>query len=219
MHVLNGLVHFVSSTYRIDADDEQVFLADGSNESEYAPISRDSELGQVQVVAAGESDAAGPLSSIAAGEFIEAAGPSFHDGVVSGDKPAVGIITDADGAATTFQAVQRLLDNPRDSTEIRVLYETPSEDGIALRNRLEALALIHPRFKVRYAATEAASEKFDGFAGPVDAGMVARTMPPPAAGTEVVVAGSEGLRNRLCGADGLLAGMKYEAGAVKCVRQ
>ena len=39
------------------------------------------------------------------------------------------------------------------------------------------------------------------------------------AGTQVVVAGGEDLRGRMCGAEGVLAGMKYAGEAVKCLRQ
>jgi len=56
----------------------------------------------VQVLAVGESDGAGPLGSVTAGDVVEAEGPTLHDSVATGREPAVGIVTDASGAATAF---------------------------------------------------------------------------------------------------------------------
>lgn len=111
-----------------------------------------------------------------------------------------------------------MLEDPRDFTEIRVLYEAGSDEQVALRNRFDAMSLVHPRFKVHYTATQSAGESWDGFVGEVGPGMLARTMPPPSESTQMVVAGSDVLRARLCGADGALAGMKYSKESVKCMR-
>ena len=46
--------------------------------------------------------------------------------------------------------LQAILDNPKDRTEISLLYANVSEKDILLKDKLDALAAKHPNFTVHY---------------------------------------------------------------------
>lgn len=85
-----------------------------------------------------------------------------------------------------------------------------------LRNYIDALSLIHPRFKVSVVVDEA-DEAWTGPTGAVTAALLAGVMPPASEGATtavLVAAGGESLE-RLVGAEGgvggVLGSMKYSA--------
>jgi NAD(P)H-flavin reductase len=96
-----------------------------------------------------------------------------------------------------------------------------------LRNHLDALALIHPRFKLSIVVDEA-DAAWDGPSGPVTKGLLASVLPPPtgAGSTAVLVAGPEPFQRAITGSpaaaggpelSGTLGDMKYAADQVHSI--
>lgn len=85
-----------------------------------------------------------------------------------------------------------------------------------LRNHLDALALIHPRFKLSIIVDEG-DAAWDGPTGPASKTLLASILPPPTEGdaTTILVAGSEPFQTAISGstsdgaAGGLLGEMRY----------
>jgi len=63
---------------------------------------------------------------------------------------AVGMVAGGSGITPMLQLVRAILDNPRDRTEIRLIYANKTEADIVLKDELDALAATHPQFKVVY---------------------------------------------------------------------
>lgn len=138
----------------------------------------------------------------------------------------VSMLCGGTGIAPMYQALQRVLADPADSTEITLLYGNRSEADILLRKELEALAAKHPQLKVHHilgaAAGDSAPEGWKGEVGWIDAEKIKRLCAAPAADTLVFVCGVPAMYVALCGgrgekevpADSVLATLGYTADMV-----
>lgn len=99
-----------------------------------------------------------------------------------------------------FQAVQRVLDDPADKTEVTLLYGSKTESDILLRAELDALAAKHPaQLKLHYVLSDGAPEGWAGEVGIVDEDKISRLCAAPAADTLVFVCGVPPMYDSLCG--------------------
>lgn len=186
----------------------------------YTPTSREHDKGFFDLVV--KTYPEGKLSKhifgLDQGDFLEFKGPFKKLDISSNSKKAIGMIAGGTGITPMLQVIQKLLDDPRDKTELRLLYANNTEDDIILKNQLDALALVHPRFKVYYTVTEP-GEGWTGFTGFVDADKVAATLPPPSDDHLVLVCGPPPMVKAMSGGkakdksqgplEGLLKEMKY----------
>lgn len=165
------------------------------------------------------------MFNLKAGDLLEMKGPFQKIDVHSNFKKAVGLVAGGTGITPMLQIIHKLLEDPRDNTEIRLLYANNSPDEIILKNQLDALALVHPRFKVYYTVSEVPEgAKWDGYTGFVTPEMLAETMPPPSDDHMVFVCGPPPMVNAISGSkakdksqgelSGHLAKMQYTAAQV-----
>ena len=63
---------------------------------------------------------------------------------------SVAMVAGGTGIAPMYQVILEMLSNPRDKTEIRLIYASRTEEDIILRTELDALATVYPNFKVRF---------------------------------------------------------------------
>ena len=111
------------------------------------------------------------------------------------------------GIAPMYQALQRMLDDPSDSTPVRLLYGNRSVDDILLRKELDELAAKHPEqltltHIIGASADDPAPEGWEGEVGWIDKDRVERLCFPPAEDTLVFVCGVPAMYDALCGPRG-----------------
>ena len=105
--------------------------------------------------------------------------------------------------APMYQALQRVLDDPADSTVVTLLYGSKTEPDILLRSELDALAAKHPaQLKLHYILSADAPEGWAGESGFIDEEKIARLCPGPADDTLVFVCGVPPMYEALCGPRG-----------------
>ena len=101
--------------------------------------------------------------------------------------------------------LRAILANPRDRTEVRLVYASKTPADIILKAELDALAVVHPNFKVLYTVSSAPPEAewtpAKGALGHVSKDMLTSFLPPPAADARhrVFVCGPPGFMRALSG--------------------
>lgn len=101
------------------------------------------------------------LESLNVGDTIDVKGPVGHfvyDGrgaYTLNRKPAtakhINLIAGGTGITPCWQVIRTVIDDPEDTTQVRLLYANQCEDDILLREHLEELAAEHPdKFKLWY---------------------------------------------------------------------
>ena len=102
------------------------------------------------------------------------------------------------------QALQTMLADPADTTEVTLLYGNKSEPDILLRSELDKLAAQHPeRLSLTHVIGGAPDDPpppgWDGETGWIDAEKIERLCPPPADDALVFVCGLPSMYESLCG--------------------
>ena len=70
---------------------------------------------------------------------MEMKGPIQKTPVTRNMKKYIGMVAGGSGITPMIQVIDHLLDDPRDNTEIRLLFANVSEDDILLRNKLDGV--------------------------------------------------------------------------------
>jgi len=132
---------------------------------------------------------------------VEVKGPFTKFVYKANEWESVGMVAGGTGITPMYQLLLEILSNPRDRTEVRLVYSSRTEADIILREELDALAAAYPNFKVRYTLTGAAPAGWAGAKGRVGRDMLAASLPPPREGakTKVFVSGPPGFMKALCG--------------------
>ena len=102
------------------------------------------------------------------------------------------------------QALQTMLADPADTTEVTLLYGNKSEPDILLRSELDKLAAQHPeQLRLTHVVGGAPDDPpppgWDGETGWIDAEKIERLCPPPADDALVFVCGLPSMYESLCG--------------------
>ncbi|RYG47242.1 hypothetical protein EON67_08750, partial [archaeon] len=84
------------------------------------------------------------------GDEVEIKGPIKKFDYVPNTWNAIGMIAGGSGITPMLQLIRAILDNPRDKTEVRLLFANKTPADVILKAELDALAAVHPNFKVTY---------------------------------------------------------------------
>lgn len=96
----------------------------------------------------------------------------------------VGMIAGGSGITPMYQLLQAILANPRDRTQVRLVYASRTPHDIILKEELDKLASIYPNFKVLYTVSQPGDDwNWTGATGHVNAEMVRTVLPPPQPGS------------------------------------
>ncbi|PKI82684.1 cytochrome-b5 reductase [Malassezia vespertilionis] len=137
------------------------------------------------------------------GDKLEMKGPKgmfdYHPNMAD----SIGMIAGGSGLTPCLQVLEAALREPRDHTKFSLLYANVSEDEILLRDRLDALAELHPsRFKVRYFLDRPPTDWEHGV-GFISKDEIAKHLPPPHERNRVVMCGPppmvESMKGHLAG--------------------
>ena len=87
------------------------------------------------------------LNAVKAGDKVEMKGPFSKFVYKANDWDAIGMVAAGTGITPMYQVLLEILGNPRDKTEVRLVYASRSD--IILKDELDALQAVYPNFKVR----------------------------------------------------------------------
>ena len=140
------------------------------------------------------------LWDVKEGDSLELKGPFQKFAYEANQWASVGLIAGGTGITPMYQLILEMLSNPRDRTEIRLVYGARSEEDIILRDELDALAAAYPNFKVVYTLSKP-SAAWSGRTGHVNKELLAAVLPPPQekAATKILVCGPPAFMAALSG--------------------
>jgi cytochrome-b5 reductase len=90
------------------------------------------------------------FGALKVGDSLEMKGPFVKFAYEANAQAALALVAGGTGIAPMVQLLRAILDNPRDRTEVRLVYASKTPADVILKAELDALALTHPNFKVLY---------------------------------------------------------------------
>jgi cytochrome-b5 reductase len=196
----------------------------------YTPTSPVHERGTFELIVKSYPDGkvSKAMSSLKPGDQVDMKGPFLKFAYSPNQWKGVGMLAGGTGITPFYQLLHEILSNPRDKTEVRLVYASRSPEDIILKKELDALAVKHPNFKVFYAVDTAPDSWKDGVIGRVSKEIIADFCPPPHAGGKdqsasykMLVCGPPGFMKVLSGEkaspmdQGELTGLLKEMGYAK----
>jgi len=113
-------------------------------------------------------------------------------------KRYLGLIAGDIGIAPMLPWIYAIMSNPKDYTQVSLLYSTEIAEEVLLKDNLDELAAAHPNFKVFY-TVDIASKGWKGGKGYISEDMIVKGLPHPSENTLILIAGSPKMMDLLCG--------------------
>ncbi|KAG0572234.1 hypothetical protein KC19_VG078400 [Ceratodon purpureus] len=132
------------------------------------------------------------------GDSLEMRGPVVELQYKVNMKKHLGLIAGDIGITYMLQLINAIMSNPKDNTQVSLLYENESPEDILFKEKLDKLSQSHPNFKVFYTVIIAGGER-QGGQGHVSADMIYKALPHPSSHTLILVSGPPKLIDRVCG--------------------
>lgn len=181
----------------------------------YTPTSPENAIGSTTLVV--KSYANGKLSkaigNLQPGDTIEFKGPFQKFEYKPNMKKYIGMIAGGTGITPMLQLIEKILSNPRDNTEVRLVFANKTPQDVLLKDRLDALAWKHANFKVLY-TVDKGDDDWDGESGYVSTSMIRSVLPPPVEDSLILVCGPPGMVKHVAG-EGPGPSNKFQQGELK----
>ncbi|KAG1327635.1 NADH--cytochrome b5 reductase 1 [Cocos nucifera] len=157
----------------------------------YTPTTLDSDLGCFELVI--KMYPQGRMShhfrEMRVGEYLSVKGPKGRFKYGPGQVRAFGMIAGGSGITPMFQVTRAILENPKDKTEVYLIYANVTYEDILLKEELDGLASNHPTcFKVYYVLNQP-PDQWNGGVGFVSKEMIQAHCPAPAPDIQVLRCG------------------------------
>jgi len=110
----------------------------------------------------------------------------------------IGMIAGGTGITPMLQMLKEILSNPKDKTEVHLVFANNTEDDIMQKNVLDQMAVEYHNFHVHYVVAKP-RPSWKGGVGFVDLDTVERKIPAPEEGTMVFVCGPPGMMESISG--------------------
>ncbi len=158
------------------------------------------------------------------GDTLELKGPFSKFTYTENMFGSIGMVAAGTGITPMYQVLLEILSNPRDTTEVRLVYASRTAADIILRDELDALAAVYPNFKVTYILSKP-DDAWQGAKGHVSRELLEQHLPPPQAErVKLLVCGPPGFMKSVCGEkvspsdqgalSGILKGMRFSEAEV-----
>ncbi|KAE8707885.1 NADH--cytochrome b5 reductase 1 [Hibiscus syriacus] len=142
----------------------------------YTPTTLDSDVGYFELVIKN----AYHFREMHFGDYLPVKGPKGRFKYQPGQVRAFGMIAGGSGITPMFQVARAILENPRDATNVHIIYANVTNDDILLKEELDSLAAKYPgRFNVYYVLNQP-PEVWNGGVGIVSKEMIQTHCPAPA---------------------------------------
>ncbi|XXG41127.1 hypothetical protein AAC387_Pa01g1664 [Persea americana] len=157
----------------------------------YTPITLDSDIGYFELVI--KMYPLGRMShhfrEMRVGEYLSVKGPKGRFKYQPGQVRAFGMLAGGSGITPMFQVTRAILENPKDSTKVYLIYANVTFEDILLKEEMDSLASKYPnRFKVYYVLNQP-PEVWNGGVGFVSKEMIQTHCPAPAGDIQILSCG------------------------------
>ncbi|KAE8037901.1 hypothetical protein FH972_010454 [Carpinus fangiana] len=157
----------------------------------YTPITLDSDVGYFELVV--KMYPKGKMShhfrEMREGDYLPVNGPKGRFKYKPGQARAFGMLAGGSGITPMFQLIQAILKNPKDKTNVNLIYANVTEDDILLKEELDAFTSKFPdRFKVYYVLNQP-PVPWNGGTGFVSKEMIQFHCPAPARDIQILRCG------------------------------
>jgi len=176
-------------------------VIDGKDEvRQYTPISTEDTLGEFDLLIKSYPDGkmSKHITSLKVGDSLDFKGPFPKFPYEANSKKAIGMVAGGTGITPMLQVIKKVLANPRDKTELRLIFANETEADILLKAELDGLAQLYPNFKVYYTLTNPPAG-WTGFTGYVNKTTLASVLPPPSDEHIILVCGPDGMLSAVSG--------------------
>ncbi|XP_062113736.1 NADH--cytochrome b5 reductase 1 [Humulus lupulus] len=157
----------------------------------YTPTTLDSDVGYFELVI--KMYPQGRMShhfrEMRVGDKLAVRGPKGRFKYLPGQVRAFGMLAGGSGITPMFQVARAILENPKDKTEIHLIYANVTYEDILLKEELDGLATNYPeQFKVYYVLNQP-PEVWDGGVGFVTKEMIQDHCPAAAPDVKILRCG------------------------------
>ncbi|KAK9283081.1 hypothetical protein L1049_011310 [Liquidambar formosana] len=157
----------------------------------YTPITLDSDVGYFELVV--KMYPKGRMShhfrEMREGDYLAVRGPEGRFKYKRGQARAFGMIAGGSGITPMFQITRAILENPKDKTNVHLIYANVTLDDILLKEELDGLASKFPnQFKVYYVLNQP-PEVWNGGIGYISKEMIQSHCPAPAEDIQILRCG------------------------------
>ncbi|RWR79695.1 NADH--cytochrome b5 reductase 1 [Cinnamomum micranthum f. kanehirae] len=157
----------------------------------YTPITLDSDVGYFELVI--KMYPKGRMShhfrEMRVGDYLSVKGPKGRFKYQPGQVRAFGMLAGGSGITPMFQVTRAILENPKDSTKVYLIYANVTFEDILLKEEMDTLASKYPnRFKVYYVLNQP-PEVWNGGVGFVSKEMIQTHCPAPAQDIQILSCG------------------------------
>lgn len=193
-------------------------LPDGSHVARsYTPTSNNSDPGKLELVIKLYPDGAltgGYLAGLKVGDEVAFRGPKGAMRYRRGWARRVGMVAGGTGITPMYQLIRAICEDPKDLTEVSLVYANRGEEDILLREELDRFARLYPRnFRVHYMLDHPPAEGWTGGVGYVTKEVMEERLPGVAADTKILLCGPPGM---VKAAKGSLKGMGFQVPGTVC---
>lgn len=148
------------------------------------------------------------LEKLEVGDSVDVKGPQgpivytapgkYTHGGVEHSVARINMVAGGTGITPLYQIISAVLNNPSDTTEIRLMYANNTEEDILLRTELETLEEENPqRFKLHYTVCEP-EEGWEYSVGFVNLGMFRKHLFGAGEGTVTMLCGPQPMVQNAC---------------------
>jgi cytochrome-b5 reductase len=141
------------------------------------------------------------FESMKVGDTMDFKGPLKKFDYSPNMKKKIGLIAGGTGITPMMQIIHKIVTNPKDKTEVFLIFGNVSEDDIMLKDRLDEWAKKYKNLKIYYTVDKPTKSWKQG-SGFVNADMVAKNLPKPQDDALIFVCGPDPMYKAVCGEKG-----------------
>ncbi|KAJ8899043.1 hypothetical protein K2173_008873 [Erythroxylum novogranatense] len=182
----------------------------------YTPITLDSDVGYFELVI--KMYPLGKMShhfrDMQERDLLAVKGPKERFKYKPNQVRAFGMIAGGTGITPMFQVTRAILENPKDKTNIQLIYGNTTSDDILLKEELDNIARNFPsRFQVYYVLSKCPPEAWNGGVGYISKQTIQNHCPAPAPDIQILRCGPPGMNKAVAAclnALGYTSNMQFE---------
>jgi len=139
------------------------------------------------------------IGNLKPGDTLDFKGPFSKIPYKANMKKNIGMIAGGTGITPMYQVLNEILKNPKDKTEVHLLFGNLSEPDVILKSELDKLALRHQNFHVHYVIDKATTKTWKHDVGYITDDLINKYLPGPSDDNLIMVCGPPGLMKVISG--------------------
>jgi cytochrome-b5 reductase len=164
----------------------------------YTPVSNNADRGTLELIIKCYPNGkltGGYLANLRVGDEVQFRGPKGAMRYKPGYCKRIGMLAGGSGITPMYQLIRAICEDPRDTTEVSLIYANRTEEDILLRSELEAFARKYPRNLKVFYLLDKPSPDWKGGVGYVTKELMAERFPAADSDSKVMLCGPPGMVN------------------------